>query len=190
MFGRKKKDDDGDAPRSNGGGKDPVLQYLDRKGVDIDRVYTLKKGGGVRAKAIVQSLTMTFEMPRSEMDFDDPEFHPEQEWTVQGDVDAGDGTRFPATFVLYLDEIVQAPAVGDEVIVYYDANDRTQVITDDLWDPKMPGNQPGFGHDPIRWKVPAECPNCGARVDQSTESLAEHPTCHMCHQPLPCEPLA
>jgi hypothetical protein len=39
------------------------------------------------------------------------------------------------------------------------------------------------------WKVPATCPECGARVDQPTASMAEHPTCRYCAQPLPCEPV-
>ena len=185
MFGRKKKDEAGASP---GAGKDPVLQYLDRRKVDIGRLYAFEQGAGVRAKAIVSTATMTFEMPRSELD--DFDLHPEQEWTIQAEVDAGDGTRFAATYVLYLDEMLKAPQPGAEMFVYFDPNDRSQVMSDELWDPAMPGNQPGFGHDPIRWKVPDECPNCGARVDQSTESLAEHPTCHMCRAPLPCEPLA
>ena len=190
MFGRKKKDSEGGG--SSAGGKDPVLQYLDRRKADIGRLYAFQQGAGVRAKAIVSTATMTFEMPRSAFDEDIPglEMHPEQEWLIQGDVDAGDGTRFTATYVLYLEDLVKAPQPGAEMFVYFDPNDRSQVMSDELWDPAMPGNQPGFGHDPIRWKVPAECPNCGARVDQSTESLAEHPTCHMCRAPLPCEPLA
>ena len=32
------------------------------------------------------------------------------------------------------------------------------------------------------------CPECGARVDQSTASFAEHPTCTYCAKPLPCQP--
>ncbi len=44
--------------------------------------------------------------------------------------------------------------------------------------------------DEPRWKVPAKCPECGARVDQSTASMAEHPRCQYCSQPLPCEPAA
>jgi hypothetical protein len=190
MFGRKKNDVAGE-PSANRG-KDLVLQYLDRRKLDIGRLYALEQGPGIRTKAIVNAATMTFEMPRSRFDDDIPglDMHPEQEWTIQGDVDAGDGTRFPATFVLYLDEMVKAPNPGDEMFVFFDPDDRSQVMSDELWDPAMPGNEPGFGHDPIRWKVPAECPNCGARVDQSTESLAEHPTCHMCRSPLPCEPLA
>ena len=42
--------------------------------------------------------------------------------------------------------------------------------------------------DEPRWNVPATCPECGARVDQSTASFAEHPTCTYCAKPLPCEP--
>ncbi len=39
------------------------------------------------------------------------------------------------------------------------------------------------------WKVPATCPECGARVDQSAASMAEHPKCQYCAQPLPCQPV-
>ena len=39
-----------------------------------------------------------------------------------------------------------------------------------------------------RWKVPSSCPNCGAPVDQSRASMANHPTCTSCNRPLPCEP--
>ena len=42
--------------------------------------------------------------------------------------------------------------------------------------------------DQPRWKVPETCPECGARVDQSIASMAEHPTCRYCAQPLPCQP--
>ena len=43
--------------------------------------------------------------------------------------------------------------------------------------------------DEPRWVVPAMCPECGARVDQSTASTAAHPKCEFCSQPLPCEPI-
>jgi hypothetical protein len=42
--------------------------------------------------------------------------------------------------------------------------------------------------DEPRWRVPATCPECGARVHQPTASAAEHPRCWYCAQPLPCEP--
>jgi hypothetical protein len=42
--------------------------------------------------------------------------------------------------------------------------------------------------DEPRWRVPATCPECGARVDQPAASAAEHPRCQYCAQPLPCEP--
>ena len=43
--------------------------------------------------------------------------------------------------------------------------------------------------DEPRWQVPATCPECGARVGQSTVSIAAHPTCQYCAKPLPCEPV-
>jgi hypothetical protein len=36
-----------------------------------------------------------------------------------------------------------------------------------------------------QWTVPAVCPECGARVDQSIGTMAEHPRCEYCHNPLP-----
>jgi hypothetical protein len=41
-------------------------------------------------------------------------------------------------------------------------------------------------HEP-QWAVPAVCPECGARVDQSAGSMAEHPRCEYCGNPLPRE---
>jgi len=43
--------------------------------------------------------------------------------------------------------------------------------------------------DRPQWKVPATCPECGTRVDQSMASMADHPTCQYCAKPLPCEPV-
>jgi len=37
------------------------------------------------------------------------------------------------------------------------------------------------------WTVPATCPECGARVDQSAGAVAEHPRCEYCSNPLPRE---
>ena len=45
-----------------------------------------------------------------------------------------------------------------------------------------------FAADEPRWVVPAICPECGARVDQSAASMAEHPKCEYCAHPLPCQP--
>ncbi len=42
------------------------------------------------------------------------------------------------------------------------------------------------GGEPFRVET---CPECGARVDQSTASMAEHPRCQYCAQPLPCQPV-
>jgi len=44
------------------------------------------------------------------------------------------------------------------------------------------------GHDP-QWIVPEVCPECGARVDEPVASVAEHPACGSCTDPLPCEPV-
>jgi hypothetical protein len=112
--------------------------------------------------------------------------------------------------------IFDRPQPGDVVKVTYDPkNHKTeiQIEGDPRYDPKLiranseqqraataeallsgaPAPSPaGVVHyaddDEPRWKVPATCPECGARVDQSTASMAEHPTCQYCAKPLPCEP--
>jgi hypothetical protein len=38
-----------------------------------------------------------------------------------------------------------------------------------------------------QWTVPAICPECGARVNQSIGSMAEQPRCEYCSTPLPRE---
>jgi len=43
--------------------------------------------------------------------------------------------------------------------------------------------------DEPRWTVPAKCPECGARVDQSAAEASEHPQCAYCEQPLPRVPV-
>jgi hypothetical protein len=42
-------------------------------------------------------------------------------------------------------------------------------------------------HPEPQWTVPVVCPECGARVDQFTASMAEHPRCEYCRNPLPRE---
>ena len=39
------------------------------------------------------------------------------------------------------------------------------------------------------WRVPTECPTCGARVDQAVSSKQADPKCPFCHEPIPVEPL-
>lgn len=46
-----------------------------------------------------------------------------------------------------------------------------------------------LAEDEPRWVVPAICPECGARVDQSAASTAEHPKCEYCARLLPCQPV-
>jgi hypothetical protein len=110
--------------------------------------------------------------------------------------------------------IFSHPHPGDLVRVTYDPkNHKTEIqIEGDLrYDPKLiRANEkqqrattkeallsgaplpsaPAIADDPYenpRWQVPATCPECGARVDQSTESMADHPTCLYCAKPLPCD---
>jgi hypothetical protein len=44
--------------------------------------------------------------------------------------------------------------------------------------------------DHPKWVVPAECPNCGAKIDQATASYADNPVCAYCQAPIPVQPYA
>jgi len=110
-----------------------------------------------------------------------------------------------------------APQPGDIVKVSYNPkNHKTeiQIEGDPRYDPKLirankkqqraaetqallsgapataaSGVVHGLIDDEPQWIVPEVCPGCGARVDQSVASVAEHPACEFCHQPLPCKPV-
>lgn len=97
---------------------------------------------------------------------------------------AEDGQSFAASFALFLDEIGDPPTLDEQINVVFDPVQRSDVWARVAWRQPTPADSPA-----IRWQVPAHCPNCGAIVDQSTESLAAHPACAMGHQPLPCEPV-
>ncbi len=91
-------------------------------------------------------------------------------------VEPGSGDAFDATIVTpFSHDDPELPEVGQQRRVKFDPADRSRIT---WWD------EAGA----MRWRVPATCPQCGAPVDQSTASLAEHPTCTFCHAPLPCEP--
>lgn len=113
--------------------------------------------------------------------------------------------------------IFHAPQVGDVVKVSYDPkNHKTEIHIegDPRYDPKIiranrkqqrtaeaqallsgaplsavSGVVQGIVDDEPQWIVPEICPECGARVDQSTAAVAAHPTCEYCHKPLPCTPV-
>jgi len=112
--------------------------------------------------------------------------------------------------------IGSAPQEGDVVRVIYELKSRRteiQIEGDPRYDPKLVRENKkrqraaraeallsgaalpdaaspveDFDDEPL-WTVPTTCPECGARVDQSSASMAEHPTCKYCAQPLPCEPI-
>ena len=66
--------------------------------------------------------------------------------------------------------------IGESRPVVFDPTDRTKID----W---------RLSQGPVLlWRVPANCPQCGGPVDQSRASVAEHPTCEHCHQPLPVQP--
>jgi hypothetical protein len=66
--------------------------------------------------------------------------------------------------------------LGSTAAVVFDPADHSKVAFD---------NRPRVQ---VRWRVPAECPSCGAPVDQAGQAMSEHPTCSHCHNPLPAEP--
>ena len=41
----------------------------------------------------------------------------------------------------------------------------------------------------VKWVVPAECPYCGAPVEQAAACLADSPHCSFCSRPLPVQPV-
>ena len=68
--------------------------------------------------------------------------------------------------------------VGDVTPVVFDPQDRSKVRL-----------LPRGALAAVRWRVPTQCPHCGAPVDQAVESLLDQPMCRFCNQPLPAEPL-
>jgi hypothetical protein len=113
--------------------------------------------------------------------------------------------------------IFSKPEQGDTVTVSYDPkNHKTElhIEGDSRYDPKLIraarkqdeasrktallGGAPipaasGVVHyrnivpDEPLWTVPGNCPQCGASVDQSIASVAEHPKCQFCGHALPGE---
>jgi hydrogenase maturation factor HypF (carbamoyltransferase family) len=82
----------------------------------------------------------------------------------------------------------KAPQPGDMVTVSYDPKNHKaeiQIEGDPRYDPKIRRANVVDDEEP-RWIVPATCTECGARIDQSRASMAEHPTCPYCAKPLPC----
>jgi len=59
------------------------------------------------------------------------------------------------------------------------------VRSDGLPDPTAPG---AVG-PPLWIDLPAECPTCGAAVDQASACRAADPRCPFCRGPLPCRPI-
>jgi hypothetical protein len=166
-----------------GGVPVPTLELdraFDQRAIAHGDAIMALRGRGVQDKARVTSLTLLYEC-RPDPDFAGfEELVPNspREWSATGVVAAGTADEFEASFLIYPGLGDPDPQEGGEVRVFYDPADRTRLYGEIIV--KVAPT--------IRWKVPAHCPECGAPVDQSSEALAEHPLCHSCRNPLPCEP--
>jgi hypothetical protein len=67
--------------------------------------------------------------------------------------------------------------------------DERQALLNGAPAPAAAGVVHGIIDDGPQWIVPEVCPECGARVDQSVASVAEHPACEFCKNPLPSQPV-
>ncbi len=100
------------------------------------------------------------------------------EFQVTGDVLPDGGEPFEASFPVFRQGLQGAPEVGGTFQVLFDPNDHSRVA-------KLPDIQARKAQS-TPWVVPDHCPECGAVVDQSVASMAAHPTCPFCQNPLPC----
>jgi hypothetical protein len=125
----------------------------------------------------------------------------QREFAVAATVEPPGAAPFVARFSIFdtTSEGLDTPTVGQHIAVLFDPADPALVRAPALWDSPIlvlgfDGDRDDSTRSPVaatpapRWKVPPECPTCGAPVDQSVESFAEHPQCHMCKNPLPCDP--
>ncbi len=162
--------------------RDDVRTFIERQAEAGGALGWIQDNRGTKTTALVTNTELVYQMPASEFD---PSFtHPPQEWSIQGEVRLENGEVFSASFPLFLDEIGDPPALRETIVVWYHPADRSRVRPDISWRQRSPADGTS-----LRWKVPAVCPNCGARVDQSTESVAAHPACRQCQAPLPSEPV-
>lgn len=114
----------------------------------------------------------------------------QREFAVVATVTPPDGEPYDARFAIFdTTQGLYTPTVGQTIAVVVAPDEPAMVRASTFWDkPSLALDNPTFPGLTFRWHVPEECPNCGARVDQSTESMADHPACRMCRAPLPCRP--
>ena len=161
----------------------PTLELdraYDQRAIAHGKAIMALRGRGVQTKARVTGLTLLYEC-RPDPDFAGfEELVPNspREWSATAVLETGTGEEVEADCLVYTGLGDPDPQEGGQVNLFYDPVDRSHIYGEVVFEVASR----------VRWKVPAKCPECGAPVDQSTEALAEHPTCPSCRNPLPCEP--
>jgi hypothetical protein len=171
-----------DDPRYRRQSNEDANAFNQRCGANLDEVAHLEKSGH-KSIAVLTEVTECGWMRSLG----------QREFAVVADVTPAEGAPFTATFSIFdTTDGLYTPTVDQTIAVVYDDAVPPMVRAGTFW------NQPtlelsddemsGPVRAVMRWIVPVECPHCGAPVDQSRESQAAHPSCLMCHNPLPCEP--
>ncbi len=186
MFGRKRhRADETPAPAPAAPALSQSVEEADafnrRCGINLEEVARLEAGGR-KALAVLTEVTECGWMRAVG----------QREFAVAADVAPSEGPPFTAHFSIFdTTSGLYTPTVGQTIAVVYDGADPPMVRAGTFWDKptlELADDASGPVLAVVRWSVPAECPTCGAPVDQSTESRAAHPSCAMCHTPLPCAP--
>lgn len=186
LFGRKRRNVE--SPETPPRDIEPTRQtneearaFNERCGANLEEVAALEASG---RKALAELTDVVL--------IDRMESLGQREFDVTAEVRPVDGDPFTTRFSIFdTTHGLYTPHLGQTIAVVHDDADPPMVRASIFWDkPDLALYEADSG--PVlavrRWKVPTECPICGAPVDQSRQSQAAHPACEMCRAPLPCEP--